>query len=150
VLVPGTGGCKSHYAWFSGGSDGHHGVGLLVRKSLADKCVVTVTPISNRLMTAKLQKSDDVSLRAVGSPLTINIVVAYAPTEADNISVKRSFFTELETLIASFNGNEQVYVLIDANARVGPRQPCDDRRVVGNFGRDDRKPTKSAINGEEL
>ena len=74
----------------------------------------------------------------IGECAAVNLVVAYAPTEANpNGELKKVFWKKLGHLVKQIPTQELLFVLIDANARTGKRMTgCDDGRVLGAYGRD--------------
>ena len=103
----------SAVAWF--GKKGQGGIGLAVRTSITR---VARPPefISDRLLK--------VTLELRGRAKAVSFVVAYAPTETQNAN----------------NEHEQLFVLMDANARTGRREKgqvgSKDSKFLGAYGRD--------------
>ena len=69
----------------------------------------------------------------------VNLVVAYAPTEAHpNVELKKVFWKKLGHFVKQIPTKELLFVFIDANARTGNRmEGCDDVRVLRAYGRDE-------------
>ena len=66
--------------------------------------------------------------------------MAYAPTETQNASNKHTFWTSLDKAVEEVPGHEQLFVLMDANARTGRREKgqvrSKDSKILGAHGRD--------------
>ena len=54
-----------------------------------------------------------------GRAKAVSFVVAYAPTETADASRKNSFWTALDSAVKDVPRQEQLFVLMDANARTG-------------------------------
>ena len=108
-----------------------YGVGLAVKESICRKSVYTHQLIDERLMSMRFELT--------GECARVNLVVAYAPTEANpNVELKKVFWKKLGHLVKQIPTQELLFVLIDANARTGKRtEGCDDGRVLGAYGLDD-------------
>ena len=67
-------------------------------------------------------------------------MVAYAPTETQNASNKYAFWTSLGRVVEEVPKHEQLFVLMDANARTGRREKgqvgSKDSKILGAYGRD--------------
>lgn len=74
-----------------------------------------------------------------GESVAVNLVVAYAPTEANpNTQMKEEFWKKLGHMVEQIPTKECLFVLVDANARTGKRmEECGDGRVLGAYGRDE-------------
>ena len=66
--------------------------------------------------------------------------MAYAPTETHNASNKHAFWTTLDRAVKEVPRHEQLFVLMDANARTGRREKggvgSKDTKIIGAYGRD--------------
>ena len=66
--------------------------------------------------------------------------VAYAPTEIHDASKKHAFWTTLDRAVKDVSRHEQLFVLMDANARTGRREKggvgSKDNKILGAYGRD--------------
>ena len=66
--------------------------------------------------------------------------VAYASTETQNASNKHAFWTTLDRAVKEVLRHEQLFVLMDANARTGRREKggvgSKDDKILGAHGRD--------------
>ena len=56
-----------------------------------------------------------------GRAKAVTFVVAYAPTETQDSEKKHTFLTALHKVVAEVPAHEQLFVLMDANARTGRR-----------------------------
>ena len=115
----------------NGGKKGQGGVGLAVRASITR---ATRPPefIGDRLLK--------VSLELRGRAKAVTFFVAYAPTETHNASNKHEFWTTLDRAVKEVPRHEQLFVLMDANARTGWREKggvgSKDNKILGAYGRD--------------
>ena len=69
----------------------------------------------------------------------VTFVVAYAPTEETPEGQKAKYMAALNCTVASLPAREYVFVLTDANARIGKRGEGGgeaDSKVLGAYGRD--------------
>ena len=70
----------------------------------------------------------------------VSLVVAYAPTETADVSPKNIFGVALDSAVKDVTSHEQLFVLMDANARAGKRGEgrvgSKDNEVLGAYGRD--------------
>ena len=114
------------------GRQGLYGVGLAVKDSICRKSVCTHQLIDEQLMSMRFE---------TGECAVVNLVVAYAPTDANpNAELKEVFWKNLGHLVKhkQFPTKELLFVLINANTRTGKRmEGCDDGRVLGAYGRDE-------------
>ena len=66
--------------------------------------------------------------------------MAYAPTETQNASNKHAFWTSLDRAVKEVPKHEQLFVLMDTNARTGGREKgqvgSKDSKIIGAYGRD--------------
>ena len=113
------------------GKKGQGGVGLAVRNSIA-RAARPSEFISDRLLK--------VTLELRGRAKAVTFVVAYAPTEPQNANNKHGFWTSLDRVVEEVPKHEQLFVLMDANARTGRREKgqvgSKDSKIVGAYGRD--------------
>ena len=63
-----------------------------------------------------------------GESFAVNLVVVYAPTEANlNTQMKKEFWKRLGHMVEQIPTKECLFVLVDANARTGKRmEGCGD------------------------
>ena len=52
----------------------------------------------------------------------MTFAVGYAPTDTQSLRKNNAFWTALERLVKEVPGHEQLFVLMDANARTGRRE----------------------------
>ena len=104
--------CSGECGGENDGKKGQGGVGLAVRNSITR---ATRPPefISDRLLK--------VTLELRGRAKAVTFVVAYAPTEPQNANNKHAFWTSLDRVVEEVPKHEQLFVLMDANARTGRR-----------------------------
>ena len=107
----------------SGGNKGQGGVGLAVRTSIT-RAARPPEFISDRLLKVTLE------LRVRAEAVTF--VVAYPLPEIQNARNKHAFWMSLDRVVEEVPKHEQLFVLMDANARTG-------RREKGQVGRKDSK-----------
>ena len=66
--------------------------------------------------------------------------MVYAPTETQNASNEHAFWTTLDGAVEEVPRHEQLFVLMDANARTGGREKGGvgnkDNKTLGAYGRD--------------
>ena len=115
--------CSGECGDESGGKKGQGGVGLAVRTSIT-RAAHPPEFISDRLLK--------VTLELRGRAKAVSFLVAYAPTETHNTNNKHAFWTTLDRAVKDVPRHEQLFMLMDANARTG-------RRVKGGVGRKDNK-----------
>ena len=64
----------------------------------------------------------------------------YTPTEIHDASKKHAFWTTLDRAVKNVPRHEQLFVLMDANARTGRREKggvgSKDSKILGAYGRD--------------
>ena len=94
----------------NGGKKGQDGVGLAVRTSIT-RAACPPEFISDHLLK--------VTLKLRGRAKAGTFLVAYAPTETHNASKKHAFWTTLDRALKTVPRHEQLFVLMDANARPG-------------------------------
>ena len=114
-------------------------VGLVVKESKCRKSVFVYQLVDKRLMSMRFELTSECA--------AVNLVVAYAPMEADpNAELKEVFWKKLGHLVKQIATKELLFLLIDANARTRKRmEGCNDGRVLGAYGRDELN-----INGKRL
>jgi len=94
-------------AWENDQQAATGGVGLVLGK-ISHELLIGVERISDRIMRADFR----------GSP-AMTILVAYAPTEAAEESVKDTYFSQLCTTLEAVPPHNFLAILTDANARLG-------------------------------
>ena len=123
------------------GKKGQGGVGLAVRKSISRAEARPPEFISDRLLK--------VTLELCGRARAVTFVVGYAPTDPQPLRKKNAFWTALERAVKEVPEHEQLFVLMDANARTGRRGGgklgSEECKVLGAYGRDNLND-----NGERL
>ena len=115
----------------NGGKKGQGGVGLAVRTSIT-RAARPPEFISDRLLK--------VTLELRGRAKAVTFLVAYAPTEIHDASKKHASWTTLDRAVKDVLTHEQLFVLMDANARTGRREKggvgSKDSKNLGAYGRD--------------
>ena len=97
-----------------GGKKGQGGVGLAVREKITGAIVHPTEFINERLLKVKLKSR--------GRASAVAFVVAYGPTKSSrDEGKKRSFCTAFGRAVNEVPRHEQLFVLMDANARTGRR-----------------------------
>ena len=123
--------CSGECGDENGGKKGQGGVGLAVRTSIM-RAARPPEFISDRLLK--------VTLELRGRAKAVTFFVAYAPTETYNASNKHAFWTTLDRAVKDVPRHEQLFVLMDANARTGRREKggvgSKDNKSLGAYGRD--------------
>ena len=123
--------CSGECGGENGEKKGQGGVGLAARTSIT-RAARTPEFISDRLLK--------VTLELRGRAKAVTFVVAYAPTEAQNASNKHAFWTSLDRVVEEVPRHEQLFVLMDANARTGKMEKgqvgSKDSKILGAYGRD--------------
>ena len=94
-------------AWENDQQAATGGVGLVLGK-VSHELLIGVERISDRIMRADFR----------GNP-AMTILVAYAPTEAAEESVKDAYFSQLRTTLEAVPPHNFLAILTDANARLG-------------------------------
>ena len=123
--------CSGECGGKNSGKNGQGGVGLAVRTSITRP---TRPPefISDRLLK--------VTLELQGRAEAVTFVVAYAPTETQNANKKHAFWTSLDRVVDEIPKHEQLFVLMDANARTGKREKgqvgSKNGKLLCAYGRD--------------
>ena len=117
----------------NGGKKGPGGVGLAARTSIT-RAARPPEFISDRLLK--------VTLELRGRAKAVTFFVACAPTEIHDAinSKKHAFWTTLDRAVKDVPRHEQLFVLMDANARTGRREKggvgSKDNKILGAYGRD--------------
>ena len=123
--------CSGKCGGENGGKKGQGGVGLALRTSIT-RAGRLPEFISDRLLK--------VTLELRGRTKAVTFVVAYASTETQNPSNKYAFWTSLDRAVEEVPKHEQLFVLMDANARTGRREKIQvgskDSKSLGAYGRD--------------
>ena len=124
--------CSGECGGENGGKKGQGGVGLAVRTPIT-RAAHSPEFISDRLLK--------VTLELRGQAKAVTFVVAYAPTEIQNANNnKHAFWTSLDRVVEEVPKHEQLFVLMDANARTGRREKgqvgSKDSKILGAYGRD--------------
>ena len=126
-----SGYCSGECGGENGGKKGQGGVGLSVRIFIT-RAARPPGFISDRLLK--------VALELRGCAKAVTFFVAYAPTETQNASNKHALWTSLDKAVEEVPGHEQLFVLMDANARTGRREKghvgSKDCKIIGAYGRD--------------
>ena len=123
--------CSGECCDENGGKKVQGGVELPVRISIT--CVARPPEfISDYLLK--------VTLELRGRAKSVTFFVAYAPTETQNASNKLAFWTTLDRAVEEVTKHEQLFVLMDANARTGRGEKggvgSKDNTILGAYGRD--------------
>ena len=105
--------CSGECGGENGGKKGQGGVGLAVRNSIT-RAARPPKFISDRLLK--------VTLELRGRAKAVTFVVAYAPTEPQNANNKHAFWTSRNRVVEEVPKHEELFVLMDANARTGRRE----------------------------
>ena len=81
-----------------------------------------------------------VTLKPRGRAKAVTFFVAYAPTEIHNASDKHAFWTTLDRALKDVPRHEQLFVLMNANARTGRRRKggvgSKGNKILDAYGRD--------------
>lgn len=111
--------------YFSGPEDeSSRGVAFIVPRSM-NKCVVGYNPVSDRIITLKLNTI----------PCKLNIVQVYAPTAQSTEEEIEGFYDTLTAALKRLSKREVTIILGDFNAKVGDTESDDHlRRVAGKYG----------------
>ena len=114
------------------GKKGQGGVGLAVCKSISRVEVRPPDFISDRVLK--------VTLELCGRARAVTFVVGYAPTDTQSVGKKNAFWIALKRVVKEVPEHEQLFVLMDANARAGRRGGgklgSEECKVLGVYGRD--------------
>ena len=124
--------CSGECGDENGGKKGQGRVGLAVRTS------ITRAARPPEFISARLLK---VTLELRGRARAVMFFVAYAPTETQNASSnKYACWTTLDIAVKEVPRHEQLFVLMDANARTGKREKgglgSKDNKTLRACGRD--------------
>ena len=123
--------CSGECGGENGGKKEQGGVGLAVSTSIT-RAARASEFISDRLLK--------VTLKLRGRAKAVTFVVAYAPTETQNPSNKHAFWTSLDRAVEEVPKHEQLFVLMDANARTGRREKghvrSKDSKIIGAYDQD--------------
>ena len=123
--------CSGECGEENGGKKGQGGVGLAVRTSIT-RAARPPELISDRLLK--------VTRELRGRAKAVTSFVAYAPTEIHDASKKHAFLTTLDRAVKDVPRHEQLFVLMDANARTGTREKggvrIKDNKILRDYGRD--------------
>ena len=123
--------CSGECGGENGGKKGQYRVGLAVRYSIT-RAARPPEFINDRLLK--------VTLELRGRAKAVTFVVAYAPTEAQNANNEHAFWTSLDRVVEEVPKHEQLFLLMDANARTGRREKgqvgSKDSKILGAYGRD--------------
>ena len=107
---------------------GLYGVGLAVKASICRKPVYTHQLIDERLMSMRVELT--------GECAAVNVVVAYAPTEAKpNTDLNDVLSKKLAHLVENISTKECLSVTVDDRTR--RMEGRGDCRVLGAYGRDE-------------
>ena len=108
------------------------GVGLAVRKNISRAKARPPEFISDRLLK--------VTLELCGRARAVTFVVGYASIHTQSVGKKHAFWAVLERVVMEVRENEQLFVLMDANARTGlmggGKLGSEKCEVLGAYGRD--------------
>ena len=120
--------CSGECGGENDGKKGQGGVELAVRTSIT-RAARPPEFVSDRLL--KVTR---------GRAKAVTFSVAYAPTEIHNASNKHAFWTTLNRAVKEVPTHEQLFVLMDANARTWRREKggvgSKDSKILGAYGRD--------------
>ena len=121
--------CSGECGDENGGKKGQGGVGLAVRTSIT-RAARPPEFISDRLLKVTLE------LRG----RAVTFFVTYAPAETHDASKKHAFWTTLDAAVKNVPRHEQLFVLMNANARTGRREKrgagSENNKILGAYGRD--------------
>ena len=114
------------------GRAGQHGVGLAVKESIIREATWTQELTNERLMS--------MTFNLTGKSNAVTFVVAYGPTDtvSNTREQKDVFWTDLENAVSRVPSSDDLFTLIDTNARTGVRMGEVDCKVTGAYGRDTR------------
>ena len=112
----------SHTIYYSGPDTlRRNGVGFILTKEVA-KCVIGYNPISDRLISIRLQ----------ANPVNISLIQVYAPTSTADGEEIGSFYHELQETINKIPRRDITFIMGDFNAKVGNNMESSD--AIGKFG----------------
>ena len=113
------------------GGKEQHGVGLAIKEEIVEKAGkddITIECINARLLKGRISMKSSF----------VTFVVAYAPTETVEERGKAKYMSALNGTVASVPAREHVFVLSDANARIGKGGEGGgkiDSKALGTYGR---------------
>ena len=123
--------CSGECGDENGEKKGQSGVGLAMRTSIT-RAARPPGCISDRLL--------NVTLELRGRAKAVTFFVAYAPIEIHDASKENAFWTTLDRAVKDVPIHEQLFMLMDANARTGRREKggvrSKDDKILGAYGRD--------------
>ena len=122
---------RIHYFFSGSDKGGSHGVGIAVRDSIVREGGCEMEFVSDRLMKMRILLH--------GKSNAITCIAGYAPTEPAAESVKTKFWSALNHATEQTPKKDQLFVLMDANARTGRRGDGAygvGSKVLGAYGRD--------------
>ena len=105
--------CSNECGGENGGKKGQDRVELAVRTSIR-RAARPPEFISDHLLK--------VILEVRGRAKAVTFFVAYAPTETQNANNKHAFWTSLDRAVREVSKDEQLFVLVDADAHTGSRE----------------------------
>lgn len=116
---------RGHTVYFSGpDNESSKGVAISVTPEI-DKCVLGYNPVSDRIITLKLNTK----------PCRMNIIQVYAPTSSSTEAEIVAFYDQLDDTYNSLPKREVNILIGDLNAKVGCTEYDNHLRdVVGRFG----------------
>ena len=97
-----------HTLFYSGCSEHQHGVGILLKRSVA-RSVMGCWCLSERNILVKLK----------GSPFNMSILQTYAPTLDHSDEEVEAYYEEVESALKVVKSDEILIVMGDLNAKVG-------------------------------
>ena len=100
---------------------------------------MTTSIVSNKGCTPELinERMMKVRMNLTGKSNSVPVIVTYAPT--DTAPLEDKFWTQLGAIVKTVPKKDQLFLLIDANARTGSRDGkvgVERKRALGPFGRD--------------
>ena len=108
---------------YSGKESGKSESGVaIVLKGEARKSLDAYTPISDRIVTARLN----------AKPKPLTVIQVYAPTSTQDECTKDQFYDQLQATVDKVNKGDICIVMGDLNAKVGEGQ--DTKCGIGRFG----------------
>ena len=99
---------KDNVMIYSGGEKHMYGVGILMKKSIANS-MIGFWPVSDRVIMMKLN----------GSPFNINIIQVYAPTQDHEEEDVEKFYECIAQVLEYTKSGEITIIMGDWNAKVG-------------------------------
>ncbi len=116
---------------YSGGEKHQHGVGIIMKKYIAD-AMIGFWPVSDRVIMMKLE----------GKPFNINIIQVYAPTSDHTDEEIELFYDSIQRVMGYIKSEEVAIVMGDWNAKVGQEQ---ESPVTGRYGMGERNERGSRL-----